>query len=112
MNLRDLLKIFVISMLPIVELRGAIPVGLALGVPFWLNYATCVAGNLLPVPFLIVCIRHILEWGAGLPKIGKWFGWFLERGRRKADRIGAYRLLGLFLFVRFPLPAPAPVRVR
>ena len=77
--------LFCISMLPIVELRGGIPAGAAMGLPFWSVYLTCVLGNLLPVPFLILFAKKILEFLSTLPRIG---GFFKK----------------MFLFVAIPLP--------
>ena len=62
--------LFCISMLPIVELRGGIPAGAAMGLSFWPVYLTCVLGNLLPVPFLILFAKKILEFLSTLPRIG------------------------------------------
>ena len=65
--------LFCISMLPIVELRGGIPAGAAMGLSFWPVYLTCVLGNLLPVPFLILFAKKILEFLSTLPRIGGFF---------------------------------------
>ena len=62
MRTRDILWVFFISMLPIIELRGAIPVGTGLGLPFYLNYALSVIGNLLPVPFILLLIPFVLDF--------------------------------------------------
>lgn len=110
-------------MLPVVELRGGMPVGIGLGIPFWLCYAVCVIGNMLPVPFLIAFSKKITAWFAlqkdvktessSLP-VKIWYtcinfiGKILFKVNKKADEkaktIGTYELLGLFLFVAIPLP--------
>ena len=96
--------LFCISMLPIVELRGGIPAGAAMGLPFWPVYLTCVLGNLLPVPFLILFAKKILEFLSTLPRIGGFFQKIIRRADQKAAEIGHYEKWGLFLFVAIPLP--------
>ena len=61
MRTRDIFWVLFISMVPLIELRGAIPVGSVLGLPFYINYALAVAGNLLPVPFILLLIPHVLN---------------------------------------------------
>ncbi|MEF9983510.1 MAG: small multi-drug export protein [Oscillospiraceae bacterium] len=99
-----LLTLFVISMVPVIELRGAIPVGVGMGIPFWLNYLVCVLGNVILVPILIPCARTVLFWCAKLPKVGKYFQKIIDLGNRKIEKLGKYELLGIFLFVAIPLP--------
>ena len=96
--------LFCISMLPIVELRGGIPAGAAMGLSFWPVYLTCVLGNLLPVPFLILFAKKILEFLSTLPRIGGFFQKIIRRADQKAAEIGHYEKWGLFLFVAIPLP--------
>jgi len=96
--------LFCISMLPIVELRGGIPAGAAMGLSFWPVYLTCVLGNLLPVPFLILFAKKILEFFSTLPRIGGFFQKIIRRADQKAAEIGHYEKWGLFLFVAIPLP--------
>ena len=76
------LYVFVISMLPIVELRGAVPVGAALGIPFYINYAVAVLGNILPVPFILLFIPKILDFMAKF----KWLRPIVAWVRKKADK--------------------------
>lgn len=102
--LKKYLTIFFISMLPIVELRGAIPTGVGLGIPFWINYAICVMGNILPVPFLILFAKTVLEWLSKVPKIGPFFAKIIRKADEKSKNLGKYELLGLFLFVAIPAP--------
>ena len=96
--------LFCISMLPVVELRGGIPAGAAMGLPFWQVYLTCVLGNLLPVPFLILFAKKILVAFYTLPHIGGFFQKMIRRADEKAAQIGQYEKWGLFLFVAIPLP--------
>ena len=69
--IKKVLFVFFISMLPIVELRGAIPYGIGIGVPFHITYAVAVIGNLVPVPFLIIFAKRILEWLSTSEAVGK-----------------------------------------
>lgn len=98
------LYIFVISMLPVVELRGAIPAAALLGVPFWAAYLVAVAGNILPVPFLIPFSKSLIGWLSKQKVIGGFFTRFIEKADQKARQIGKYELLGLMAFVAVPLP--------
>ena len=82
--------LFCISMLPIVELRGGIPAGAAMGLPFWPVYLICVLGNLLPVPFLILFAKTVLQKLATLPRIGGFFERLIRRADAKAAEIGQY----------------------
>ena len=74
--------LFAISMLPIVELRGGVPIGVGMGFPFWQVYLVCVLGNLLPVPFLLLFGRKLLDWLATWPYVGGFF----QRVINKADK--------------------------
>ncbi|MEG1620651.1 MAG: small multi-drug export protein, partial [Oscillospiraceae bacterium] len=85
-----LLTLFVISMVPVIELRGAIPVGVGMGIPFWLNYLVCVLGNVILVPILIPFARTVLFWCAKLPKVGKYFQKIIDLGNRKIEKLGKY----------------------
>ncbi len=102
--IQKLLWVFFISMVPVIELRGAIPVGAAMGLPFWLNYLVCVVGNVLPVPFLILFSEKVLTWCTKIPKIGRLFQKIIDKGQKKTAKIGRYELLSLMLFVAFPIP--------
>ena len=102
--LKQYLWIFLISMLPIVELRGAIPVGIGMGLPVWSTYLVCIVGNILPVPFLILFSKTLLNWLSTWPKIGPFFQRFMKKADEKAQNLGKYELLGLYLFVAIPLP--------
>ena len=76
------LWIFFISMVPIVELRGAIPVSQGLGLPMVTSYIICILGNMLPVPFIYLFARRLLEWGKDKPVVGKFFSFCLEKGEK------------------------------
>ncbi len=99
---------FLISMVPIVELRGAIPVGVAWGLDvFWL-YPICIIGNMLPVPFIFFFARKVLLWGKDKKYIGKFFTFCLNKGEKGGQKLQAKAGRGLFialmLFVGIPLP--------
>lgn len=106
--LEHYLYIFFISMVPIVELRGAIPFSQMFGLPIVPSYITCIIGNMLPVPFIYLFARKVLEWGADKPVIGGFFCFFLEKGERGGQMLQAKAGRGLFvallLFVGIPVP--------
>ena len=72
------LMVFFISMVPVVELRGAIPIGLAAGLPMIPTYIICVLGNMVPVPFIYLFARKFLIWGCDKPVIGKICKFFIH----------------------------------
>ena len=102
------LIVFVVSMVPIIELRGAIPYGVGFGLPLWLTYIVAIVGNMLPVPLIYFFARRILEWGQDKPVIGKFFTFCLEKGKKGGEKLQAKAGRGLFwallLFVGIPLP--------
>ena len=102
--IKKLLLLFGISMVPVVELRGAIPYGVAMDIPFWLNYTVCVLGNIVLVPFLVMFSDRVLRICVKIPKIGFIFQKIIDRGNKKITKIGRYELLSVFLFVAVPLP--------
>lgn len=102
----EVLVTFIISMLPVVELRLAIPVGVSMGLPVWKAAIVSIIGNLLPAPLIIAFIRTIIDW---LKKHVSWMSGFvawLERKATgpKAERVKKYEFWGLLLLVAVPLP--------
>ena len=99
---------FLISMVPIVELRGGIPFGVGMGVKWYHAVPICMIGNMIPVPFIYFFARKILEWGADKPFIGKFFSWCLKKGHSGGEKLkakaGKGMFLALLLFVGIPLP--------
>lgn len=91
-------------MVPVVELRGGIPIGAGMQLPFWQVYLVCVLGNLLPVPFLVLFAKTVLQKLAVVPKIGPFFARIISKADEKAEKIGSYEKWGLFAFVAIPLP--------
>ena len=110
--LKKYILVFLISMIPLIELRGAVPVGLSTlwGEPMQLLplYAICIIGNMLPVPIIFFFARKVLEWGADKKYIGKFFTFCLEKGEKGGKKLQAKAGKGLywalFLFVGIPLP--------
>lgn len=102
------LQVFFISMLPIVELRGAIPFATAIGVPPLTAYGISIIGNMLPIPFIFLFAGKILHWGKDKPYTGRIFTFFLKKGysagRKLEDKAGFGLYLALTLFVGIPLP--------
>ena len=104
--------VFIVSMVPLIELRGAIPIGLStlLGDPLPVIplYIVCILGNMLPVPIIFFFARKVLLWGANKKFIGKFFTFCLEKGEKggKAlqEKAGRGLYVALFLFVGIPLP--------
>ena len=98
------LYVFLISMVPVIELRGAIPVGAILDLPLWSNYLVSVVGNFLPVPFILLFIRYILDWMKTTKRLARIALWLEEKAQRGSEKVQKYASLGLFLFVAIPLP--------
>lgn len=102
------LYVFLISMVPLIELRGAIPAAAVLGLPLIQSYVVAVIGNMLPVPIIFLFARKVLEWGKDKPVIGKFFSWCLEKGRKAGNKLkekaGGGLYVALLLFVAIPLP--------
>lgn len=96
---------FLISMLPVVELRGGLPYGIALGLDYPVALAAAVLGNMVPVPFIIVYIRHVFTW---LRERSKWWDEKITRLEKKAHLKGRvvrkYSTIGLCILVAIPLP--------
>ena len=93
-----------IAAVPVVELRGAIPAGIAAGLNPWLAYGLAVAGNLLPVPFIILLVRQVFDWLRRHPFFAPKIDALERRAHLKGRLVRKYRLLGLALFVALPLP--------
>lgn len=103
------LIIFLVSMIPIIELRGAMIYAVGFDLPYLPALIVCVIGNMLPVPFIYFFARKVLVWGANKKYIGRFFSFFLEKGERAGQKLvkatgrgGLF--LALLLFVGIPLP--------
>ena len=103
--MKDFLWVFLVSMVPVVELRGAIPIGCGLGLPWWQVYIAAVVGNLLPVPFIVLFIRRIFAFlRAHWSKLNGFLDRLEARAQSKMSLVQKFETLGLCLFVAIPLP--------
>lgn len=102
------LAVFFVSMVPIVELRGAIPIGFALQLPLFWNYFVCVLGNMLPVPVILLFSKAVLLWCCKWKHGGKIFQKIYDKGikagKKLTEKVGRSEYFALFLFVAIPLP--------
>ncbi len=103
------LIVFLVSMVPIVELRGAIPIAESMNLNIFAYYPIAIIGNMLPVPIIYLFARKILEWGKDKKFIGKFFTWCLEKGKKGGEKLKATAgnsgiFWALLLFVGIPLP--------
>ena len=96
-------------MVPLIELRGAIPISQLWKMPIIPSYIVCIIGNMLPVPFIYLFAAKVLEWGKDKKLIGKFCSWFLKKGHKagkklsaKAGEKGAF--IALMLVVGIPIP--------
>ena len=100
--------VFLISMVPLVEIRGAMPYAVGFGLQIVPSVIVAVIGNMLPVPFIFLFARKVLVWGKDKKYIGKFFTWCLEKGekggRKLESKAGRGLYWALFLFVGIPLP--------
>ena len=102
------LIVFLISMVPLIELRGAIPYAIGMGLSIVPSYIIAIVGNMLPVPIIYLFARKVLIWGKDKPYIGKFFTFCLEKGekggKKLQEKAGRGLFLALLLFVGIPLP--------
>lgn len=102
------LYIFLISMVPLVELRGSIIISQGFQLPLLQSYIVCVIGNMLPVPVIYLFARKVLEWGKDKKYIGKFFTFCIEKGHKGGEKLkqkaGRGLFVALLLFVGIPLP--------
>ena len=100
--------VFLVSMVPLIELRGAIPIAVGLGLDKLLSFAIAIVGNMIPVPIIYLFARKVLEWGKDKKVSGKFFTWCLNKGERGGKKLEAKAGRGLywalFIFVGIPLP--------
>lgn len=106
--LNQFLMVFIVSMIPVLELRAAIPMAVGLGLPIVWAYVVCIIGNMIPVPFIFFFARKILVWGCDKPVIGKPFGLVIQKGEKAGQKLlekaGRNTYTALFLFVGIPVP--------
>lgn len=106
--IKKYLIVFLVSMLPLIELRGAIPYAVLFELPKIPSFIISIIGNMLPVPFIYLFARKVLEFGKDKKFIGKFFTWCLEKGKKGGEKLeakaGRGLYIALFLFVGIPLP--------
>ena len=96
---------FFVSMVPIIELRGAIPIATGMGLSPWIAIPIAIVGNLLPVPFIILFIKKIFAWMRKVsPKLNSIVDKMEEKAEKNKDKVLKYAFWGLVLFVAIPLP--------
>ena len=94
-----------ISMVPVIELRGGIPFGVALGLDHWTAFLAAVIGNLIPIPFIVVYIRRIFHWmRRHLPRLDHLVDKLEAKAHLKGRKVTRFKYLGLCIFVAIPLP--------
>ena len=103
-SLREILLTFGTAMVPVLELRGAIPVGVAAGLHPVAACAVAILGNLVPVPFIMLLVRRIFNWLRRIPFFGTKIDWLERRAHLKGRVVRKYRLPGLIILVGIPLP--------
>ena len=103
-NINANVAVFIISMLPILELRGGMVAAALFDLPYVRALIICIIGNLIPIPFLLLFIRKILEWMKKFKHMGKIAIWLETKTLKKRKQIDRYGFWGLILFVGIPLP--------
>ena len=106
--LQHYIAIFIVSMIPLIELRGAIVISQGWQMPLLTSYIVCVIGNMLPVPVIYLFVSKVLEWGRDKKYIGKFFTFCIEKGHKGGaklkEKAGRGVFLALLLFVGIPVP--------
>ena len=95
---------FFMAMIPVIELRGALPVGVAGGLPVWAATVIAIFGNMVPIPFILLLLRRIFAWLRSFPKLGSFIDKLERHAHLKGKTVKKYRTLGLFVLVAIPLP--------
>ena len=108
--LGETLLTMLISMLPVVELRGGLPAGVAMGLPIPVAFAASLVGNMIPVPFIILFVRPLFQWvRIHIPKLEGFISHLEARAEAKSADVLRYQTWGLLIFVAIPLPGTAAV---
>ena len=104
-TLGKLIITFLVSMVPVIELRGAIPIGVGMGLPYWAAIPVAIVGNLVPVPFIIIFIKKIFAFmREKMPKLDGLVTRLENKANSKSETVQKYAFWGLFIFVAIPLP--------
>lgn len=96
--------LFIVSMVPLIELRGSIPLGAALGMPWYTVFLISIVGNLIPVPFVLLLGRPIFQWLKTTRLLSGLVTRYENRLMSKADKVTRYETIGLCMFVGIPVP--------
>ena len=107
--LKKYILVALVSMVPLIELRGGVPIAIGMDIPYWKALIVCAIGNMLPVPIIYFFARKVLIWGADKKYIGKIFRFFLEKGEKAGQKLTAATgrgglFVALMLFVGIPIP--------
>ena len=103
-TLATVIQCALLAMMPVVELRGALPWAITRGLNPWFSFALCVLFNMVPVPFILLFLNKILAWMETTKTFAPVARWLKERAHKKSDTYYKYEMLGLFLLVAIPLP--------
>ena len=95
---------FFMAMVPVIELRGALPVGVAGGLPVWAATVIAILGNMVPIPFILLLLRRVFAWLRSFPKLGALIDRLEQRAHLKGKTVKKYRTIGLIILVGIPLP--------
>ena len=106
--LKNYIIIFLVSLVPLIELRGAIVYAVGFHLPMLQSYIICILGNMIPVPFIFWFARRILEWGKDKKYIGKFFTFCLEKGHKGGEALKQKAGKGLFWALLFFVGKPLP----
>jgi len=98
--------VMICSMIPIIELRGAIPLGMALGMPWWQSYLFAVIGNMIPIPFILLVVKQFIAWmqRSRVRLFNRFGNWLVRKAEKNRGKIEKYSFFGVCLFVAIPLP--------
>ena len=96
--------LFIVSMIPVIELRGAVILGAALGMPWYKVFVICVIGNMIPIPLVLLLTKRVLYALKGIPLFKGYITWYEGRLIKQSERMGAFAFWALAIFVAIPLP--------
>ncbi|MBO4688784.1 MAG: small multi-drug export protein [Clostridiales bacterium] len=102
--IKNAIYVFLISMIPVVELRGSIPIGCGRGLPWYIVFAVAVIGNLLPVPFILLFVKKVFDWMRKYPKLKKIVDFCENKFAKKVEKAGNTAFWTLVGFIAIPLP--------
>ncbi len=100
------LIVFGVSMVPLIELRGAVPIGTGMGIPWLPTLVVSIIGNCLPIPVILFFVKAVLKWmrGCSIKLFSKVSNWVYQKAEKNRPKIEKYAIFGLYVFVAIPLP--------